>query len=81
MATSIYAILRRPFYHTQEGASFCFIPPFAYTMNGFGEEVNDELSYGILMILRIQYSIDEGMPSEVALVCFLGEFYHLLRRF
>ena len=73
--------LRKPFYHTQEGASFCFIPPFAYTMNGFGEEVNDELSYGILMILRIQYSIDEGMPSEVALVCFLGEFYHLLRRF
>ena len=50
-------------------------------MNGFEEEVNDELSYGILMILRIQYSIDEGMPSEVALVCFLGEFYHLLRRF
>ena len=41
-------------------------------MNGFGEEVNDELSYGILMILRIQYSIDEGMPSEVALVCFFG---------
>ena len=50
-------------------------------MNGFGEEVNDELSYGILMILRIQSSIDEGMPSEVTLVCFLAEFYHLLRRF
>ena len=55
--------------------------PCVSCMNGFGEEVNDELSYGILMILRIQYSIDEGMPSEVALVCFLGEFYHLLRRF
>ena len=26
-------------------------------------------------------SIDEGMPSEVALVCFLGEFYRILGRF
>lgn len=38
-------------------------------------EVNDELSYGILNNSKNSISIDEGLPSEVALVCFLGEFY------
>ena len=44
-------------------------------------EVNDELSYGILNNSKNSISIDEGLPSEVALVCFLGEFYRILSRF
>ena len=35
-------------------------------------EVNDELSYGILNNSKNSISLDEGLPSEVALVCFLG---------
>lgn len=35
-------------------------------------EVNDELSYGILNDSKNSISIDEGLPSEVALVCFWG---------
>ena len=37
-------------------------------------EVNDELSYGILNDSKNSISIDEGLPSEVALVCFWGSF-------
>lgn len=35
-------------------------------------EINDELSYGILNDSKNSISIDEGLPSEVALVCFWG---------
>ena len=41
-------------------------------MNGFGEEVNDELSYGILMILRIQYLLTTVCLLRLPSSAFLG---------
>ena len=79
MATSIYAILRRPFYHTQEGASFCFIPPFAYTMNGFGEEevmdqkldISEKANLPIFQFFQIPI---KGMKTQTLIL----ESYNLL---
>lgn len=60
IATSIYAILRRPSYHTQEGSSLCFIPPFAYTMNGLGEEeVVRAISISVISVIFKGYAYSQ----------------------